>query len=382
MEFAVNPVELTAQLIRCPSVTPEEGGALVLLEDLLSANGFRCERVDRNGIPNLFARFGERDSAPVFGFNGHTDVVPTGRADEWRFDPFSGTIHDGFIWGRGAADMKSGVAAFVSASVEFARRHPKRAAIILMVTGDEEAVAVDGTQAILDWMESNGEKMDGCLVGEPTCPSTFGEAIKIGRRGSVSYRVSLEGKQGHSAYPDRARNPVAAMARLADRLASAELDHGTENFQPSTLAVTSIETGNTASNVIPAHCEAMINIRFNDAHSGKSLQDWLEIEIRTVEELFGVKAECKRLAFGDCFVTSPGRLTELVANSVQQTTGRTPEMSTSGGTSDARFIKNHCPVVEFGLVGDTIHQTDERVAIADIHALTEVYFRILDGWFD
>ena len=172
------------------------------------------------------------------------------------------------------------------------------------------------------------------------------------------------------------------MARLADRLASAELDHGTENFQPSTLAVTSIETGNTASNVIPAHCEAMINIRFNDAHSGKSLQDWLEIEIRTVEELFGVKAECKRLAFGDCFVTSPGRLTELVANSVQQTTGRTPEMSTSGGTSDARFIKNHCPVVEFGLVGDTIHQTDERVAIADIHALTEVYFRILDGWFD
>ena len=380
MDTAIDPVELTAKLVRCPSVTPEEAGAISLLERLLLSEGFDCHRIERGGISNLFARWGPKDSKSVFGFNGHTDVVPPGNPDEWSRDPFGAEISGGELWGRGAADMKSGVAAFVVASVEFARRHPEKGGIALTITGDEEAIAEDGTVAILDWMTENGERMDACLVAEPTCPEEFGEAMKIGRRGSLSVRIRIEGIQGHSAYPDRARNPVPAIARLADRLSSAELDRGTANFQPSTLSVTSIDTGNPASNVIPASCEATVNIRFNDSHDGQSLLDWLESETRKVETEFGVSATLQRTSFGDCFVTEPGELTELVADAVQRTLGRRPEMSTAGGTSDARFIKDHCPVVEFGLIGATIHQVDERVSTADIRTLTEVYFRILDGW--
>ena len=382
METAIDPVELTARLVRCPSVTPEEAGAISLLEHLLRNEGFDCFRIERGGISNLFARWGPRDAKSVFGFNGHTDVVPPGNPDEWSVDPFGAEVSEGQLWGRGAADMKSGVAAFTAASIEFARMHPDRGAIVLTITGDEEAIAEDGTVAILDWMEKNGERMDACLVAEPTCPEKFGEAMKIGRRGSLSVRVRIEGVQGHSAYPDRARNPVAAMARLANSLSSAELDRGTENFEPSVLSVTSIDTGNPASNVIPASCEATVNIRFNDSHSGKSLLDWLNLEARTVEDAFGVKANLQKTSLGECFVTEPGDLTGLVSDAVLQTVGRSPKMSTSGGTSDARFIKDHCPVVEFGLIGATIHQVDERVSIADIRSLTEIYFRILDGWHD
>ena len=380
MDTAIDPVELTAKLVRCPSVTPEEAGAISLLEQLLLSEGFDCHRIERGGISNLFARWGPKDSKSVFGFNGHTDVVPPGNPDEWSSDPFGAEISDGQLWGRGAADMKSGVAAFVAASIEFARQHPNRGGIALTITGDEEAIAEDGTAAILDWMTENGERMDACLVAEPTCPEEFGEAMKIGRRGSVSVRIRIEGVQGHSAYPDRARNPVAAMARLADRLSSAELDRGTANFQPSTVSVTSIDTGNPASNVIPASCEATVNIRFNDSHDGQSLLDWLESETRKVEADFGVTGKLQQTSFGDCFVTQPGELTELVADAVQRVSGRRPELSTGGGTSDARFIKDHCPVVEFGLIGATIHQVDERISTADIRSLTEVYFRILDGW--
>ncbi len=382
MEMVIDPVELTASLVRCPSVTPEEAGAIQFLEGLLEAEGFDCVRIERGGVSNLFARWGPPDARSVFGFNGHTDVVPPGNPDEWRMDPFAATISDGFLWGRGAADMKSGVAAFVAASVEFARRYPDRGSLVLTITGDEEAIALDGTAAILDWMQQNGERMDACVVGEPTCPREFGESMKIGRRGSLSVKIRIEGVQGHSAYPELARNPVTAMVRLANRLTSRQLDQGSADFDPSTLSVTSIDTGNPASNVIPSSCEATVNIRFNDCHCGRSLIDWLESEIRSVEESCSVKAELSQTSFGEWFVTAPGRLTELVAHSVHETVGRIPELSTSGGTSDARFIKEHCPVVEFGLVGESIHKVDERARIADIRSLAEVYFRILDGWFD
>ena len=382
METFVDPVHLTADLVRCPSVTPLEAGTLKRLEELLVSEGFECSRADRNGVPNLFARVGPRESKAVFGFNGHTDVVPPGDPGEWRFDPFAAEISDGQLWGRGAADMKSGVAAFVAASVEFARRFPDRGAIVLTVTGDEEAIAQDGTAALLDWMEENGERMDACLVAEPTCLGRIGDAMKVGRRGSLSFRVHIEGKQGHSAYPGRARNPVAAAARLADRLTSHELDQGSAQFEPSCISVTSIDAGNPACNVIPARCEVLVNIRFNDLHGKASLLEWINSETRAVEDSFGVKTSIDVLSHGDSFVTAPGKLTKLLVDSVCQVTGREPELSTGGGTSDARFIKDHCPVVEFGLVGATIHQVNERVAVEDIRTLTEVYFRLLDGWFD
>ena len=271
-----DPVDLTAALVRCPSVTPEEGGALDLLARMLAAAGFRTVRTDRNGVPNLFARWG--DAGPVLGFNGHTDVVPPGDPAAWRHPPFAAAIEDGKLYGRGAADMKSGVAAFVAAAIDFTAATPPKGSIVLAITGDEEAASVDGTLAILDWMAANGERIDHCLVGEPTCPARMGEMIKIGRRGALSAWVTARGSQGHTAYPDRALNPLPALVRLLDRLASRELDTGTAHFGPSTLALTTIDTGNPATNVIPAEARAALNIRFNDAHSGASLSAWIEEE--------------------------------------------------------------------------------------------------------
>ena len=271
-----DPVELTAALIRCPSVTPEEGGAIALLEVRLAAAGFRTERVDRNGIANLFARWG--DAGPALGFNGHTDVVPPGELAAWKHDPFGAVVEDGRIYGRGAADMKSGVAAFVAAAIDFVAASPPEGSIVLTITGDEEGDGVDGTAAILDWMRVNGERMDHCIVGEPTCPGRMGEMIKIGRRGSLTANLTAYGVQGHAAYPDRARNPLPALVRLLDRLASRRLDGGTKHFGASTLAITTIDTGNPASNVIPAEARATVNVRFNDVHSGTSLSDWIEEE--------------------------------------------------------------------------------------------------------
>ncbi len=380
MNSVIDPVELTAALVRCPSVTPAEGGAITLLQDLLQAAGFACTRIERGGISNLFARW--EAAGPTFGFNGHTDVVPPGDPADWTVDPFGAVIRDGMLWGRGAADMKSAVAAFTVAAIEFSRQFPGRGSIVLTITGDEEKDARDGTAAILDWMDENGQRMDVCLVGEPTSRGEFGSAMKIGRRGSYLAAIRLDGIQGHSAYPELARNPVAAMARLVDRIASTGIDDGTADFDPSSVSVVTIETGNPASNVIPASCESVVNIRFNDAHDQDSLIAWLQSETGKVENEFGVRASINPTLTGDCFVTRPGPLTELVAGAVEAQTGRPPELSTSGGTSDARFIRSHCPVVEFGLVGDTIHQVDERVSLDEIVALKEVYFRILDGYLD
>lgn len=377
----VDPVALTAALIRCPSVTPAEGGALSLLERLLTEAGFACTRVDRGGVANLFARWGNKGANRSFGFNGHTDVVPVGDAAAWTRDPFGGDIVDGVLWGRGATDMKSGVAAFAAAAVDFVRETPPDGAVILAITGDEEGDAVDGTVALLDWMAANGERMSHCLVGEPTCPNVMGEMMKIGRRGSMTAHFTARGVQGHSAYPHRARNPVTAMVRLMDRLASTDLDQGTDHFDASTLAITTIDTGNPATNVIPSQCRGTVNIRFNDAHSGASLTTWLRGEADRVQAETGVEMGMTVSISGESFLTPPGDLSALIGRAVQAETGLTPELSTSGGTSDARFVKDHCPVVEFGLVGKTMHQVDERVEVAQIHQLKAIYSRILKDYF-
>ena len=377
----VDPVDLTARLVRCASVTPEDDGALDVLEEVLGAAGFDCTRVDRGGIRNLFARWGTRGNGKCFGFNGHTDVVPVGNEADWSMPPFGAEIRDGIMYGRGTTDMKSGVAAFAAAAVDFVRATPPDGAVILTITGDEEGDAVDGTTALLDYMTEKGERMDVCLVGEPTCPEVMGEMIKIGRRGSMTVWFTVTGKQGHSAYPHRALNPLPAMVRLMDRLASHELDRGTAHFDPSTLAVVTVDTGNPAGNVIPAQCRATVNIRFNDTHSGDSLTAWLEEEAARVRDTFGVGIEMKVKISGESFITPPGDLSALVASAVAAETGVTPELSTTGGTSDARFVKAHCPVVEFGLVGQSMHQVDEHVRVEHIHQLKAIYGRILRDYF-
>ncbi|WP_343502968.1 succinyl-diaminopimelate desuccinylase [Alloyangia pacifica] len=379
--MTTDPVQLTADLIRCPSVTPEEGGALVLLQGMLEAAGFACTRVDRGGVSNLFARWGEKGHASTFGFNGHTDVVPVGDLAAWTVDPFGAEVKDGIMYGRGATDMKSGVAAFAAAAVDFVKKSPPEGAIVLTITGDEEGDALDGTTALLDYMEAEGEKMSICIVGEPTCPEEMGDMMKIGRRGSMNAHFTMTGKQGHSAYLHRALNPMPAMARLMDRLSSHVLDEGTQHFDPSTLAVVTIDTGNPATNVVPAQTRATLNIRFNDTHSGASLSDWLRAETAKVDAEFGTRTELKIKISGEAFLTPPGPLSDLVAKSVEAETGRTPVLSTTGGTSDARFVRHHCPVVEFGLVGKTLHQVDENVEVAQITQLKAIYTRMLRAYF-
>ena len=374
----IDPAALTADLIRCASVTPQEGGALQLLERLLTAHGFQCTRVDRGDVSNLFARWGK---GKTFGFNGHTDVVPVGDLKAWSVDPFGAEIRDGFLYGRGATDMKSGVAAFAAAAIDFVTESPPDGSVVLAITGDEEGPAKDGTVALLDWMQAQGERMDHCLVGEPTCPDVMGDMMKIGRRGSMNGYFTITGVQGHAAYPHRANNPLPAMARLMDQLSTATLDTGTAHFDASTLAVVTIDTGNPATNVIAAQCRATVNIRFNDAHSGASLTNWLQEHANEVSKDFNLRVDLDVIISGESFMTPPGELSDLVARAVQVETNRTPVLSTSGGTSDARFVQHHCPVVEFGLVGKTMHQVDERVEIAQIHQLKSIYTRILRDYF-
>lgn len=377
----VDPIALTADLVRCPSVTPVEGGALQLLDKLLSEAGFETWRVDRGDTPNLYARWGARGANKSFGFNGHTDVVPVGDEAAWTVDPFGALIRDGILYGRGATDMKSGVAAFAAAAVDFVQDTPPDGAVILAITGDEEGPSTDGTIALLDWMQTQGEAMTACLVGEPTCPDVMGEMIKVGRRGSLTAHFTVTGKQGHSAYPHRANNPLPAMARLMDRLASHEMDQGSDHFDPSTLAVVTIDTGNPATNVIPASCKASANVRFNDLHTSASVIAWMQSEVDAVAAEFGVQIEMPVRVSGESFLTPPGALSDLVSAAVAAETGITPELSTTGGTSDARFVKDHCPVVEFGLVGKTMHQVDECVPVEQITQLKAIYTRILREYF-
>jgi len=377
----VDPAELTAQLVRCASVTPANEGALEILHDLLREAGFECAWADRGGIRNLFARWGKKGNTRSFGFNGHTDVVPIGNPQDWSMPPFGAEVKDGIMYGRGTTDMKSGVAAFAAAAVDFVKDTPPDGSIILTITGDEEGDALDGTTALLEYMENHGERMDVCLVGEPTCPETMGEMMKIGRRGSMNAKITVTGVQGHSAYPHRANNPLNAMVRLMDKLASHELDQGTDHFDASTLAVVTVDTGNPATNVIPASCSAGLNIRFNDLHSGASLTKWLEQETSLIRDEFGVEIEMSVKISGESFITPPGPLSDLIGKAVKAETGVQPVLSTSGGTSDARFVKHHCPVVEFGLVGQSMHKVDEHVKVDHIHQLKAIYGRILQDYF-
>ena len=378
MTQIIDPITLTADLIRCPSVTPDEAGAIALLEGLLEPLGFACTRISRGGVENLYARWGT--AQPVFAFAGHTDVVPVGDAAAWSFDPFGAEIVDGVLWGRGATDMKSGVAAFVAAAAEFIAENPV-GSIALIITGDEEGDATDGTVAILDWMAENGETADFCLVGEPTSVAELGDTAKIGRRGSMNGVLTVRGQQGHSAYPERAANPLPALAQICAALAGRALDEGSEHFQPSTLALTSIDVGNPAGNVIPAAGRAAFNIRFNDLHSSAGLRAWAE-EI-AAQEVARTKltAEIHWKVSGESFVTQPGPRVETVADAITAATNHRPELTTGGGTSDARFIKDLCPVMEFGLVGDTMHQVDERVPVDSIRALSRIYLDVLRRFF-
>lgn len=377
-----DPVALTQALIRCPSVTPKDAGAIPLLAEMLEAAGFEIHRADRGGIANMIAVWGAGSNGPILGFNGHTDVVPVGDPADWRYDPFSAEIVDGVMFGRGAADMKSGVAAWVAAAIDRVETAPPAGGLIIAITGDEEGNAVDGTRAILDAMDAQGLRMDACVVGEPTCPNKMGEMMKIGRRGSMTAYVTATGVQGHSAYPHRARNPLPVLIAFLDRLARHELDQGSDHFDPSTLAVTTVDTGNPANNVIPAAATATVNIRFNDLHSSQALSDWLRSEALEISAGSDVSLDLRFQVSGESFLTPPGALSALIAEAVEAETGIKPEASTSGGTSDARFIKSHCPVVEFGLVGQSMHQVDESVPVAQIHQLKSIYSRIIAGFFD
>ncbi|TJZ92697.1 succinyl-diaminopimelate desuccinylase [Paracoccus gahaiensis] len=377
----LDAADLTARLIRCPSVTPEEGGALVLLEEELRRAGFDCHRVDRNGTSNLFARWGAK-GARTIGFNGHTDVVPPGDPASWTHPPFSGHWDaDDVIWGRGATDMKSGVAAFVTAAIDFVRDTPPDGAVILTITGDEEGPSRDGTIALLDWMAAQGERMDACIVGEPSNPEVMGEMMKIGRRGSATFRIDARGVQGHAAYPHRAKNPLHALTRMLAELTAAPLDQGTAHFDPTGLQITSIDCGNPASNVIPEAARAIVNIRFNDLHTGDSLSDLLRAHADRIAAETGVALSVTAEISGEAFLTQPGPFVDLVRGVVQQETNRQPVLSTSGGTSDARFVKDHCPVVEFGLVGAHMHQVNERVPAQQVRQLKTIYQRILERYF-
>lgn len=373
--MTIDPVDLASRLIRCPSVTPEEGGAIRLMHRTLEDHGFTCTRVDRNGIANLYARRGQY--GPVLGFNGHVDVVPAGDPAAWSADPFGGEVRDGRLWGRGACDMKTAVAAFAAAAIDFAEARESEGSIVLAITGDEEGDGVDGTAAILEWMAGAGERMDACIVGEPTCPTQMGEMIKIGRRGSMTAWITGTGLQGHSAYPGQARNPIHAMVALLGRLVAFGLDDRSGHFDPTSVQVTGFDTGNTVNNVIPARCTAMVNIRFNDAHDSVGLSDWMAREAEAVSAGTGVAFDFTTKVSGESFVTEPGPFSDLIQNAVEAETGLRPALSTSGGTSDARYIRRHCPVVEIGLVNATMHQVDEHVEVAQIHQLKAIYGRIL-----
>lgn len=377
-----DPLELARALIRCPSVTPADAGALAVCEAALGGLGFACERMPFGApgfadIDNLYARIGGK--GPVFCFAGHTDVVPAGDLAAWTHDPFAATVADGVLYGRGAVDMKGGIAAFVAAAGRFLARRGAEfgGSIALLLTGDEEADAVNGTVKMLAALAARGETLDACIVGEPTNPERIGEMMKIGRRGSMNAKLTVHGVQGHTAYPHRADNPAERLVRMLAAITAAPLDGGTAHFDPSTLAITSIDIGNPASNVIPATARAAFNLRFNDRHHSSDLEAWL----RAAFDRVGGRYDLDIRVTGESFLTQPGPFTDLVAGAVERVTGLRPEASTTGGTSDARFIQAYCPVVEFGLVSRTIHQVDERIAVADLETLTRVYEAVLDAYF-
>lgn len=384
MTSASRAVSLARDLIRCPSVTPADAGALDVVEKALKSVGFETHRLTfsepgAEDVDNLFAKIGA--GAPHLVFAGHTDVVPTGDLARWRCDPFAGEIADGRLYGRGASDMKGAIAAFLAATLSYVERNgAPKGTISFLITGDEEGPSINGTVKMLDWARARGEKFDHAIVGEPTNVSALGDTIKIGRRGSLNGRIRVVGKQGHVAYPQRAENPVPVIARIVAALSAHEFDRGTTHFDRTNLEVSSIDVGNPAVNVIPGDARAQFNVRFNDAWTLETLRERI---VAVAKEAAGAaKAEVAFLPSNAVsFLTEPGDFTELVAHAVKEVTGLTPELSTSGGTSDARFITRDCPVLEFGLLNETIHAVDENAAVADIDALTAVYLRIIETYF-
>ncbi len=371
MSAPLDPVALTQALIRCASVTPEDRGAQDVLAEHLAGLGFAVTRLPFGAVQNLFARVGT--SGPHLCFAGHTDVVPPGDEAGWSVGPFAGMVRDGLLYGRGACDMKGAIGAFVAAAARHLAEDIPHGSLSLLITGDEEGVATDGTVRVLDWVAAHGHVPDFCLVGEPTNPNWLGEVIKIGRRGSLNARIAVHGRQGHVAYPQRADNPVHRLIAALGEMLARPLDHGSRWFEPSTVQVTSIDVGNPATNVIPAQARAGLNVRFNDHHSSASLQTWL----RDVVARHAPDAELAFTVSGEFFLTDPGPQVAALSAAIERVTGISPGLDTGGGTSDARFIARFCAVAEFGLVGATMHQTDERVAVADLLKLTDIYEAVI-----
>jgi succinyl-diaminopimelate desuccinylase len=368
-----DPLPLAQALIRCASVTPADAGAQTVLANALSSLGFTIHRLRFGEIENLYARLGTE--APHICFAGHTDVVPVG-ASNWRSDPFGGEVRNDILYGRGACDMKGAIAAFAAGVAQYLETGRRKGSISLLITGDEEGPGIDGTAKVLEWMKANGEIPDFCVVGEPTCQVQLGDMVKIGRRGSVNMKIEVHGKQGHVAYPHRADNPVHRLIRALDALTSAPVDAGTDWFQPSSLQVVTIDVGNPAVNVIPASAKAGVNIRFNDGHTGASLTNWVRATVAQYADRFDLES----VTSGESFVTKPGPLVDILRTAILGATGIDPKLDTGGGTSDARFIARYRPVAEFGLVGSTMHQTDECVPVAEMRDLARIYRDIVTAF--
>jgi succinyl-diaminopimelate desuccinylase len=371
-----DPVPLAQALIRCPSVTPADAGALGVMEDALTALGFTCHRLTFGATPNLYARRGTE--APHFCYAGHTDVVPTGPAEAWANGPFDGVVRDGMLYGRGACDMKGGISAFVAGLTDYLAANPKApGSISLLITGDEEGPARDGTTKVLDWMAARGEIPDMALVGEPTSRVALGDLIKVGRRGSMTAYITLFGTQGHSAYPQRADNPIHRLVRVLHRLTAAPIDAGSQFFEATTLQVTGFDVGNAANNVIPGEARAMLNIRFNDLHTSASLTEHLHAALRAEDARYEMRVDCS----GESFLTQPGPFVDALRRAVVRATGAEPALDTGGGTSDARFIARFCPVAELGAVGSTMHKVDEAAPVAELRDLAALYRMVLEEAF-
>ena len=384
--MTIDPLNLSQALIKCPSVTPDSGEALDVLQDILSEMGFRCEQVnfsaaDTPDVNNLYAKFGH--SSPNFCFAGHTDVVPVGDLEAWTVDPFGAEIKKGMLCGRGASDMKTAIACFVAAVSRFidTRDNNFKGSISLLITGDEEGPAINGTKKLLEWITEKGDVLDACLVGEPTNPNELGDMIKIGRRGSLNGYLTVSGTQGHTAYPHLADNPIHLIVKMLETIISKELDQGPDHFQASTIQVSTIDVDNPATNVIPAKARATFNVRFNDLHKGTDIERWLREEFDTVTNQTDSSYDLITKVSGEAFLSPPGQLSAVLSGAVTEVTGRTPVLSTSGGTSDARFIKDYCPVAEFGMVGATMHKIDESVRLVDLETLTAIYTTTLKNYF-
>ena len=375
----LDPIALTQELIRRPSVTPADEGAMDIVQRTLEGLGFACKRMRFGEIENLYARYGT--ARPNLCFAGHTDVVPVGDAQAWSREAFAAEIVDGMLIGRGSVDMKSAVAAFAAAAGKAIAAGQVKGSLSFLITGDEEGVATHGTKMVVEALKAQGEILDHCIVGEPSSAETFGDMIKIGRRGSINTWITVDGRQGHVAYPHRAANPIPVLIDLLAKLQNHVLDEGYTGFQPSNLEVTTVDVANGATNVIPAQAKARLNIRFNPSHKGAELAAWIEADAAKAAESFGGTIKVEPVVSGEAFLTEPGAFTDVVAAAVQDVSGSAPELSTTGGTSDARFIRDLCPVVELGLVGKTMHAVDERAPVQEIRDLQRVYERVIERYF-